>query len=367
MSTKASVPTFVQSSPSRQRRVLVVDDDPKFVLMACDTLTQADYAVTVAGTAAEAVAAFDAERPDLVLLDVEFPGGNGFDLCARFRGGTPPCDVPVVMVTGHEDTESVARAYAVGATDFIHKPILWPTLPHRLSFILRALENTKALQWSERRHRTVLQALPDTIYLVDGEGTLREHIRGGRGRESGRDVGKSVDEVFPGALAQAAHRALKSGAAARPTTHDVSTGVGEARRWFEVRMRPQSDGPLLIVVRDTTERQKTRAHIEYLAYFDVLTKLPNRQLFRRDAELTLGELAAAGDGAAVLYIDIDRFKRINDNLGHAVGDALLQNVARRLERGIRTQEGTATASLSAERRATRIARRDGRTSGRRDR
>ncbi|MBS0396720.1 MAG: response regulator, partial [Proteobacteria bacterium] len=187
--------TGTPPGPPAQRRVLVVDDDPTFVAMACDTLADAGYAVSIARNAAEAVAAFDAERPDLVLLDVEFPGGNGFELCARFRNGAAPRDIPIVMVTGHEDTASIARAYDVGATDFIHKPILWPTLPHRLGFILRALENNRALQWSEQRHRTLLQALPDTIYLVDGDGTLRDHIRAGREQASGRHVGRSVEEV----------------------------------------------------------------------------------------------------------------------------------------------------------------------------
>jgi len=359
MRIEAEAPTAVGPPTALQRRILVVDDDPTFSLMACDTLTRAGFTVGVAANAAEAIAAFDAERPDLVLLDVEFPGGNGFELCAQFRGRTSPSDFPIVMVTGHDDTASIARAYKVGATDFIHKPVLWATLPHRVRFILRSFESTRALQWSERRHRTLLQALPDTIYLIDGSGIIREHVRAGRSGEAGRHVGKSVGQVFPSVLAEAVQRVLDSGANARPSTYESSTGEGETRRWFEVRLRPQSDGLLLIVVRDTTDREKARAHIEFLAYFDVLTKLPNRQLFRRDAALALRELAVGDGCAALLYLGLDRFKRINENLGHAAGDAVLQNVARRLERGIRQQEGVSNEAIPTGCRATRVARHGG--------
>jgi len=88
---------------------------------------------------------------------------------------------------------------------------------------------------------------------------------------------------------------------------------------------------LLIVTRDTTERQKAKARIEYLAYYDILTGLPNRQQFVREAGGATRTAREAGRSMALLYLDLDRFKRINDNLGHSVGDALLKNVARRLE------------------------------------
>ena len=100
-------------------------------------------------------------------------------------------------------------------------------------------------------------------------------------------------------------------------------------------MRPQSDGTLLIVTRDTTERQQAKARIEYLAYYDTLTGLPNRQLFVREVGRAIRSAAASQPPMALLYLDLDRFKRINDNLGHSVGDALLKNVARRLEQSIR--------------------------------
>ncbi len=85
------------------------------------------------------------------------------------------------------------------------------------------------------------------------------------------------------------------------------------------------------MIRDSTERRRAKARIEYLAYYDVLTGLPNRQLFVREVGRAIRNAKQTGQLIALLYLDLDRFKRINDNLGHSVGDALLQNVARRLE------------------------------------
>src|SRR5450631_3462292 len=154
----------LQSYP--RRCVLIIDDDPVFTLLASETLEQAGFKAKVASNTQDALTSFEQEKPDLVLLDVELPGSNGFQLCATLRAMSPGVDVPIVMVTGHDDTESIAQAYQVGATDFIHKPVLWPTLPHRIGFILRAQDNIRALRVSEQKNRTLLQALPDTIFIL---------------------------------------------------------------------------------------------------------------------------------------------------------------------------------------------------------
>src|SRR5450631_1676804 len=105
-------------------------------------------------------------------------------------------DVPIVMVTGHNDTKSIARAYEVGATDFIHKPVLWPTLPHRVGFMLRAVDNMCALRVSEQKNRALLQALPDTIFMVGSDGVLLEHITGSERGDGECLIGKLLEEVF---------------------------------------------------------------------------------------------------------------------------------------------------------------------------
>jgi diguanylate cyclase (GGDEF)-like protein len=336
----------------RRRRVLIIDDDPVFALLASESLQQAGFDTDIASDAPAALVAFQRGTPDLVLLDVDLPGGNGFEICATLRTLSSGVDVPIVMVTGHDDTASIARAYNAGATDFISKPVLWPTLPHRVGFMLRALDTLHALRTSEQRNRALLHALPDTIFMVNGRGVLLEHLTGHERGARGNLVGKSIEEVLPAPVARAVRESLRAGKLARPLTIEFKVRRGKERRWFEARLRPQTDGPLLIVTRDTTERRKAKAHIEYLAYYDTLTRLPNRQLFGREAERAIGVAREAGHSLALLYLDLDRFKRINDNLGHSVGDALLQQVARRLEQtvnpaGLPPQAGAGPAPAPA--------------------
>ena len=152
--------------PGARRAILIVDDDTMFSLLATETLQQAGYTARVAGTGREALAILAAEKPDLVLLDVELPDANGYDLCTKIQSAPGGADIPIVMVTGHNDSESIERAFKVGATDFIPKPVLWQTLPQRIEFILRAQDNLRSLKVSEQKNRALLQALPDRKSVV---------------------------------------------------------------------------------------------------------------------------------------------------------------------------------------------------------
>jgi len=118
--------------------VLVVDDDLNTRILVRECLEQAGFGVEEAGDGEKGMSLFEEMHPDIVLLDVVMPRVDGFDACAGIRnlegGGT----VPILMMTGLDDEDSINRAYEVGATDFTSKPVNWVILPHRVRYLLRA-------------------------------------------------------------------------------------------------------------------------------------------------------------------------------------------------------------------------------------
>ena len=116
-----------------------------------ETLAHEGFAVLEAGDGREALDLCDACCPDLVLLDVEMPSLDGYSTCREIRTNDAHRQMPVVMVTSHDDRRSIDRAFESGATDFIAKPISWPLLAHRLRYVLRGADNLKALGRNARR------------------------------------------------------------------------------------------------------------------------------------------------------------------------------------------------------------------------
>jgi len=199
---------------------IVADDEDLGRLLLAESVAASGLVPVSCDNGMAALEAALSRNVSIVLLDVDMPGMDGFTVCRRLRAEPRLASVPIVMVTGHEDSAAISLAFEAGATDFISKPVNWALLPRRLAYILRN--------------------------------------------------------------AAAAER------------------------------------------------------IERLAYYDTLTGLPNRQRCIETAQRLFAEASAAGESAAIIYLDLNSFKRVNDTFGHSVGDAVLKRVADNLTRTLQS-------------------------------
>src|SRR5450631_3075684 len=160
------------SAPAPPIRVLVADDDATLREIARAMLRDAGFAVQAVASGDAAVAACALRLPDIALLDVQMPDVNGYQACTNIRALPRGADLPIVMVTGCDDTASIDSAYEAGATDFVVKPINWPLLVHRIRYVLRGARTIEALRFSEQKNAALLKALPDGIFLIAGDGLI---------------------------------------------------------------------------------------------------------------------------------------------------------------------------------------------------
>ncbi|HUA88769.1 MAG TPA: diguanylate cyclase, partial [Steroidobacteraceae bacterium] len=322
-------------SAPRRRRVLIADDDAMLREIATAMLENAGYEVLTAASGDAALAACAARMPDIALLDVEMAGGDGYQACANIRALPGSASVPVVMITGLEDPQSIERAYQAGATDFMIKPLNWPLLVRRIEYVLRGARTVDALRHSEEKNAALLKLMPDGLFLVDAQGVITQRFSATRGLMRRRAVAPGeasrLVDFLPAAVHATAMERLVS--AARGSAAAFEFSLGSRRRGvrhFECRLMPKSSGEVLVVLRDVTQRKDSEGRMRRLAYVDALTGLPNREWIKT----YLGRALARGERrratCAVLFVDLDGFKRVNDTLGHETGDALLAQVAGRL-------------------------------------
>ena len=311
-------------------RILVADDDATLREIARATLEACGFSVQAVASGDAAVAACALSLPHVALLDVEMSEGNGYQACANIRMLPGGASLPIVMVTGLDDPASIELAYEAGATDFVVKPLNWPLLAHRIRYVLRGARTIEALRVSEQKNAALLKAIPDGLLLVNGNGVIDRCFNPVAGLPEGCEVQHILD-MIPKAAQGRAMECLAATLRGEPAEFEFSLDhEGRATRHLECRYLPNASGQVLAIVRDITERKETQAHIQRLAYFDALTGLPNREWIGDYLSRSLADARTRNGSVALLYVDLDQFKRINDTLGHDTGDALLRQVAERL-------------------------------------
>jgi diguanylate cyclase (GGDEF)-like protein len=341
--------------------LLIVDDDPLLRGMSARTLGHAGFAVSEASSGDEALAGIAERAFDLILLDVVMPGLDGYEICRRIRAMPARARVPILMLTGLNDTASIELAYHHGATDFITKPINWTLLSHKVRYALRASAAAEAMRHGRESlaRAQTLAAMGNWTVLPDGRMEASAQLL----RLIGMPVVvgdvsyadtflEIVLEEDRDAVRRARAHLLENGTPYQ-LTFRVRRQDGAVRTLFE-QAAPLQAGPgdptrIEGITQDITERVQAEERIQQLAHYDVVTGLPNRKFFAELAAPALERAARGGAGCAVMHLDIDRFKDVNDALGRGGGDAVLKAVADRLRSWTRNSDLAAVDQTPAER------------------
>lgn len=339
---------------------MLVDDDEVNLMITAIALRDRGFLVREVASGQSALDLLQREAPDVVVLDAVMPVLDGFSTCARLRAMPGLEHVPVLMLTGLDDDASIRHAYEVGATDFFVKSAQWSLLEGRLRYLLRSARVREELARSRSRLARAqdLARMGSVEWHPTAESMLgrlewsAEALRAIGAPRPGPGLRQCLRWVRPperhALLRMMAERVRRQAVLAA----DVALQPPEApRRIIHVEAEPvpasHGDAPRAYsgVVQDVSDRRAAEDRIRELANFDALTGLPNRRQLIWRTERALDHARRHGHLCALLLIDLDRFKVVNDTLGHAAGDDLLVEVARRLRSCVRHSDQTVDGPL----------------------
>jgi diguanylate cyclase (GGDEF)-like protein/PAS domain S-box-containing protein len=345
-------------------QILLVDDEPRILSSLQELLKGKGYALTTASNGSEAMALLNQTRFDLVILDLHMPVVSGQDVMDYMHTHNP--GVNVIVTSGASEIDAAIGAIRRGAYGYLRKPYpreeLLKTVDNALQQRRLQAENQRIasrLERSEKMYRSLVDSSPDIIYTLDPKGRftfINDRVQQLLGYSRDDLIGQHYSILVHEDDMERANYVFNEARKELRQSRNVELRLNTARaendtRTFSMELamiqlgNSEADAEhdsrrrrimgIYGVARDITDRKRADELITYQAYHDVLTELPNRVLFKDRLGLALLQAKRNETSLAVMFIDLDRFKVVNDTFGHGAGDVLLQQVSLRLKACLR--------------------------------
>lgn len=339
--------------------ILLTDDDQRMLDSLSGLLRLYDYKVDTALGGQNAIDKLANNRYDLLLLDLKMPDVSGHDVMNFMSSNN--IDTMTIVVSGETSLEDISKALRHGAYDYLKKPYIPEELTATVNNAVRKklLEKSNRLMQtqlnqSERLHRFIVNNSPDIILILDRDGNFsffNSKVESLLNYGKDELIGKHISSIVEDDDLEKANYFFENALTAKAGIQSIELSLrshdpGRSKRHFELSLCPiaESDKGNLSgnqryrvygTARDITDKMEAEAFINFQAYHDLLTRLPNRALFKDRLSVAISQAQRNETQLAVMFIDLDRFKIINDSLGHTIGDRLLQAVSLRLQSCIR--------------------------------
>lgn len=339
-------------------KVLVVEDEALVAEEIRERLIRLGHDVVgVVDTGEDAISSAQRLHPDLILMDIRIKGEiNGIETANRIYKAL---NIPTIFSTAHSDRDTLKSAQIDGQYGYITKPFQEQDLVLGIRMAMHRYQTeSEKLHQIEKRFRGMIENSPNSVIICDPNGkilwaNIQTEKMFGHAREAlaGQPVQTLVAPHLHAALQRFMENHLASPRVPRVDHESEFYGLRADSSLFPIGltlspMETEAGISLSFIIRDVTDLKKKEARIWNQANFDLLTGLPNRNYFQQHLNQAVQDSADSGQPMALLFLDLDRFKEINDTQGHEVGDQVLLAAAGRMRSLIR--EGDTLARLGGD-------------------
>lgn len=343
-----------ERDPKKAPLILVAEDNKTTQRTITNFLEKQNYRVAAVDNGQEAVNFVDKQLPDLLLMDISMPVMDGCAACDEINKKLKENAPPIIMITAFEEAEAVEKAFSAGAIDYITKPTNWTVLKNRMQVVLQERQASQALKQLSHQYQLILNAAGEGILELNAEGYVKF-----ANPAAERMLGWAKEDLMEQSFHNTVHRSQQNSedrqeecpifdAALQGLEYhsDDEVFYREDGTFFSVKL---SSTPIIeddefqgavFVFDDITKQKKEEALLQHKATHDTLTGLPNRDLFNDRLLQAVAWAHRYNQVFALLFIDLDNFKPINDKFGHPVGDQIIKEIGQRMLNRLRTSDTT---------------------------